>query len=167
MGTLGRCSSIAAMYARPIWSMSAPPTPSFFSMPQTAVAAVRATVKLERQSAPRGGDRVYLIAPCCGERRAHLALLAEGVRCRKCGSITTYARRHSKARRAVAAAAKLAAALGSHAWYAPPARRPAGMRVSKFMRLSREHEARVGEACALLGRTVDGGAISMAALARV
>lgn len=110
----------------------------------------RETFGLYRQPSPLGGERVYMLAPCCGRRAVSLALLPEGVRCRHCGSITTYTRRADPAKRAKRAAERLAVQLGCATWYATPTQRPLGMPSAKFIKLAREHEQAVQKALARL-----------------
>lgn len=121
-----------------------------FYAPAASGAPLRATFGLYRQPSPIGGERVYMLAPCCGRRAVSLALLPEGVRCRRCGLITTHSRREDPARRAKRAAERLAVQLGCSPWYAAPTQRPFGMPAAKFLQLAREHEALVQKALALL-----------------
>jgi hypothetical protein len=105
---------------------------------------------LYRQPSPIRGERVYMLAPCCGRRVVSLALLPEGVRCGPCGLVTHHCRRESKPRRAVRSAQRLAAQLGCRAWYLPPEHRPEGMSRAEFLKLSREHAAQSAKAIEML-----------------
>lgn len=138
-----------------------------FYTPEGSPAPVRETFSVQRVPAPRGGERVYFLAPCCGRRIVRLALLAEGVRCGPCGSITAFRRRHSKARRAVRSAERMGARLGCVAWYLPPPRRPSGMTAGQFLKLSEAHAAQVRKAIALLGPNVDLGGTNARSAAAV
>lgn len=114
-------------------------------------SSARDSFELYRQPSPIGGERVYIRAPCCGMLAVFVALMSQGVRCKRCASITTFGNRADPAKRAKRAAEKLAAQLGCSAWYAPPTQRPHGMTAAKFLRLAREHEASVQKAMKLLG----------------
>lgn len=117
---------------------------------------IRETVSLERAAchydkpdSPRGG-RVYFRAPCCGQRVRKLAFLQQGVRCARCGSITSSSRRKSGVQRTIHKADLIAGRLGCKTWYEPPTERPKGMRRETFNRLADEHARLVEQAMAVI-----------------
>lgn len=113
---------------------------------------VRQTIALQRRrctydkpDAVRGG-RVYFTSPCCGRRVRKLALLACGMRCGPCGSITNRSKRKSGVQRLIHKADILAGRLDCPNWYTPPNERPKGMRRATFNRLADEHARLVEDA---------------------
>jgi hypothetical protein len=117
---------------------------------------VRQTIALERRrctydkpDAAKGG-RVYFISPCCGRRIRKLALLPQGPRCARCGSITNRSKRKSGVQRLIHKADLLAGRLDCPNWYTPPNERPKGMRRATFNRLADEHAQIVTEAMRII-----------------
>ena len=123
---------------------------SLFYVPSHEAKPIRSNIKLERRAQVRGGARVYFIAPCCGKSVRKLALLADGVRCGRCGSITQPVRRKGRTQRLIHRADVLAARLGCDAWFSPPKARPKGMHRETFNRLADEHGRAVQRAMAII-----------------
>jgi len=110
-------------------------------------ALIGETVALERFPVNYGGrGRVYFRAPCCGRRVRQVALLPEGVRCGRCGSIQWDVRRKGALQRAVHKAGLVAARLELEEWFAAPAKRPKRMRRDTFERLADRHAELVDKA---------------------
>ncbi|HYD86765.1 MAG TPA: hypothetical protein VEA80_04775 [Vitreimonas sp.] len=107
---------------------------------------LREAIKLERDPCRYGGERVCFRAPCCGRRTRKLAFLEQGVRCARCGSITTAPRRGGKIERAIIKAETLARRLGCAHWRGPITRRPPYMKRATFDRLADAHAAAVARA---------------------
>ncbi len=105
---------------------------------------------LWRRASPLGGERVLFVAPCCNKRCVRLALLSEGVRCWRCGSVTSASRRSSSAQRAVRRAEQTAAELGLSVWSDPPAKRPGNMHPTRYAKVAADHLANVAKAQRLL-----------------
>lgn len=109
----------------------------FYTMASGALVQER--IPLQQLPCNYGGARLYFTAPCCGARARKLALLPEGVRCARCGSITQAAKRKSPLQRLIHKADVLAGRLGCESWHAPPRARPKNMHATTFNRLSDEH----------------------------
>lgn len=124
-------------------------TVSLFYTPKGSLTPLRAVFGVHRQRTGYGVKGLFL-APCCGRRCIRLALLREGVRCAQCGSITTRTRRVTRPQRAIYRAEALAADLGCASWSEPPTKRPEGMSLVRFLRLSAEHAEAVALAQTLL-----------------
>lgn len=107
---------------------------------------------LLRNGAP---PRPMFVAPCCGGVTKRLALLPDGLRCGKCGSITHQCTRDSKALVAMRSAKAIAEQLGCAAWWQEPMRRPLGMRYKTFARLKARHACYVEKARALITRGLE------------
>jgi hypothetical protein len=110
-----------------------------------AIALERRRCTYDKPDAERGG-RVYFRAPCCNRRVRKLALLPQGVRCGRCGSITNRSKRKSGVQRLIHNADLLAGRLECPNWYTPPTERPKNMKRATFNRLADEHARLVAEA---------------------
>ena len=110
----------------------------------------RASFGLYRQPSPLGGERILFYAPFCGKRALRLALLPEGARCVRCGSLTAASRRFHPAIRAVHAAQETAAELGLETWDVLPLKRPPGMHSSRFVKTAARHARNVERAKRLM-----------------
>jgi hypothetical protein len=121
----------------------------------SAAAPVHCAIGLERQPCTydkpgSSGGRVYFRAPCCRRCVRKLALLPEGVRCARCGSITNTSKRKSGVQRLIHKADLIAGQLDCPNWFTPPKARPKGMRRETFNRLAEEHARLVQQAMAIV-----------------
>lgn len=99
---------------------------------------VHQIVQIERRPCRLGGHRVYFRCPSCWRAKLRLAILPEGLRCGRCGSITWGSRREHAPQREIRRANKLAAKLHLYEWNEPPIERPLHMRMAKFQFLKAE-----------------------------
>ncbi len=112
---------------------------------QQTIALERRRCTYDKPDAKQGG-RVYFTSPCCQRRVRKLAILQQGVRCARCGSITNTSKRKSGAQRLIRRADVIAGRLGCKHWFAPPTERPKGMKRETFNRLADEHAQLVEQA---------------------
>jgi hypothetical protein len=123
---------------------------SVFYLLKEDAKPVRSNIHLERRPQSIGGARVYFRAPCCGKSVRKLAMLAGGVACGRCGSITQPVQRKGRTQRLVHKADMLAGRLGCETWYSSPKERPKGMQRDTFNRLVEQHTAVVRQANAII-----------------
>lgn len=113
-----------------------------------------AHVSLIRKPCSIGGNpgtRIHFVAPGCGRAVRLVALLSEGVRCARCGSITPKSRRMGTTQRLIRKARLLSERLECKSWYSEPTERPRYMRRETFWRLAKEHTELVRQIHAIIG----------------
>jgi ribosomal protein S27AE len=134
-------------------------------------APIRSTVQIERRPQQFGGTRPHFICPDCGRSTRRLAILADGLRCGRCGGVTWASRREQPIQRKLRRARVLAERLGMETW-SDAIRRPAHMRVQTFAPIAAELDALQREITAVArarlarGRGVVGQVRALAALER-
>jgi ribosomal protein S27AE len=89
-------------------------------------------VTVERRPCRFGGHRLYFRCPSCWGATLRLAVLPEGLRCGRCGSITWGSRREHAPQRLIRRANKVAAKLHLYEWSDQPTERPLHMRTATF-----------------------------------